>query len=392
MGWEHRFVDHDLEIPESARPSPLRTAVKLIDSVRAPDGFVNFSEAYVPLHSELCQHYKLQGPSPAAVCVGRNKFHMRRFARDLGIPVPEFELATELTLSNCSRLTFPVVIKPVIGCSSTLVQRVNSPAELSSRFRTIRDAALQIYNKELLLDATLEEFGEFPCIVEELIGGTVQFPTRLPYLVGEISVESIAFCGKTTVLAIHDAPVPSNGPFYEKIVNSTPTRIPSRLVEKAIEYVSRIHAALGSGAYVLHTEMRTFSDDLMLLEFGVRIGGSSIYRSILNSTQNDFVEILVQLSLGEAPVLANSPPRPTITHYFVPELPGRIRSIKGLSRITVSPYYVDHQLYDEVGDTVHRPPFRSRASGYFALRGHDFDALEQEALRLLGEIKLEVNP
>ena len=69
-----------------------------------------------------------------------------------------------------------------------------------------------------------------------------------------------------------DAPVASNGPFYERSANSTPTRIPATLVARAHALVSRIHTALGSGVSVLHTEMRTFENDLLLLEFGVRIG------------------------------------------------------------------------------------------------------------------------
>jgi biotin carboxylase len=392
MGWERRFVDNDLEIPEGNGTAPAAAARRLIDGLRPPDGIVNFSEAYVPLHAELCEHYGLTGPTPAAVRVGRNKLYMRRFLRDLGIPVPDFEVLTSRTLGECARLSYPVVVKPAIGCSSTLVQRVDSHEELSSRFGQLQEAALRAYAKELLLDSTLREFGEFPFVAEEMLGGSVQFPTRLPYPVGEISVESIAYGGETRVLAIHDAPVPSNGPFYEKVVNSTPTRIPAPLREQAIDYVSRVHAALGPGAYVLHSEMRTFADRLMFLEFGVRVGGSSLYRSVLHSTGNDFVEILIRLSLDRRPALSDAPARPTIIHYLVPQTSGRIKCVKGLTRIRSSPYYLDYELYDDAGDVVRRPPLRSRASGYFALGGGEFDALEREALRLIGEIEIEVAP
>ena len=179
---------------------------------------------------------------------------------------------------------------------------------------------------------------------------------------------------------------------YEKIVNSTPTRLPEHLVAHARDYVSRIHKALSSGAYVLHTELRTFTDRLMLLEFGVRIGGSSLYRSVLHSTKNDFVELLISLALGESFELSSQPPVPTITQYFVPNSEGRIKRTKGLPGLGASPLYVQHQLYDDVGDIVRRPPFRSRASGYFALRGDSFDLLEQEAQRLLAGLEIEVMP
>ena len=392
MGWERFFVDHDVEIPETARSCAASRATQLLGAIRRPDAIINFSEAYVPLHSQLCTHYGLIGPDPAAVRIGRNKLHMRRFCREIGIPVPEFSTATRGSLDGCRSLGYPAVVKPAIGCSSTLVQRVENYDDLLRKFPDILQTANRVYENELLFGATVGEYGEFPFVVEELIGGSVQFPTRMPYPIGEISVESIAFRGRTVILAIHDAPIASNGPYYEKIVNCTPTRIPPSLIEKATEYVERIHAKLGAGAYVLHTEMRTFADDLMLLEFGVRIGGSSLYRSVLHSTGNDLVQILIQLALGEDPPLVTAPARPTLIQYFVPSTSGRIRAISGTSKIPTSPYYVDHQLYDDVADQVQRPPLRMRASGYFALQADNFDVLEQEAMRLLKQIEIEVLP
>jgi len=390
MGWERLFVDHDVEIPEAARCAPGRAAIDLLDLIGTPDAIINFSEAYVPLHAELCERYGLVGPSDMAVRVGRNKLHMREFCAQLGIPGPRFAVATERNLVDAAGLSYPVVIKPAIGCSSTLVERLESHDHLVRRFPEIHAVALTVYGRELLFQEAIREFGDFPFIVEELIDGEVQFCTRLPYQIGEISVESVAYDGRTTILAIHDAPVASNGPFYEKIVNSTPTRIPAPLVQLATNYVTRLHEALGPGAYVLHTEMRTFADGLMPLEFGVRIGGSSLYRSVLHSTGNDFVEILIQLGLGQSPHLSNQPACPTITHYVVPRSSGRITRITGWAKVPTSPFCVDHQLYDDIGDLVRRPPLRSRASGYFALRGDCFDDLEQETIRLLGDIDIEV--
>jgi biotin carboxylase len=366
--------------------------MELLSARRTPDGIINLSEAYVPLHAELCKHYRLLGPSRDAVRIGRNKYHMRTFCARLEIPIPTFQLTTAHTLDECARQRYPVVVKPAIGCSSTLVQRVDSHDDLVRRFPDMLNTAQCVYRKELLLQQTLDEFGDFPFVVEEMAGGSVQFETALPYSVGEISVESIAYDGRTTILAIHDAPVPSNGPFYEKIVNCTPTRIPQKLAERARAIVSRLHEALGAGVYVLHTEMRTFADDLLLLEFGVRIGGSSLYKSVLHSTGNDFIEILIQLSLGERPEIRHEPPVPTITHYIVPQSEGRIAGFKGMSKPMTSPYFRDLQLYDDVGDAVRRPPFRDRASGYFVLNGAPFALLEREALRLLEEIDVCIDP
>ena len=83
---------------------------------------------------------------------------------------------------------------------------------------------------------------------------------------------------------------------------------------------------------------------------------------------------------------------PTITHYIVPSADGRIAGYSGLSEPLTSPYFIDLQLYDDVGDVVRRPPLRNRASGYFVLGGASFDVLEREVLRLLDVIDVRVDP
>jgi biotin carboxylase len=390
LGWESKFVDRLIRVPENRAMEPFTFIVEAIEKLPKIQAIVNLSEVYLPLHAELCEYLQLKGPNQEVVRVGRNKYHMRKFCQDLGIPVPRFMWVTKENLAECQTLSFPVVIKPAIGCSSTLVKRIDSFAELVEEFQAMKAMATAVYQKELLLKDTQKEFGDFTFVVEELVGGEMQFPYLFPYQTGEISVESIAFNGQTRVLAIHDSPLATNGPYYEKLMNSTPTRIPQKLVEKATDYVSRIHSKLGEGAYVLHTELRTFADDLVLIEFGARIGGGTLYKSVLHSTGNDFIEILVELALGKTPILSSQPPMPTITHYLWAPKTGVVRSIKGESKLTSSPYYLEHQLYDDVGDVVKRAPLSTRASGHIVMRGNCYETLEREILETLQIFYIDV--
>lgn len=390
FGWEEKFVDHLIQVPQTNTIEPLNFIVEALTKLPKVDGIVNLAEVYLPLHAELCEYFNCKGPSKETVRVARNKYYMQEFCQELGIPVPRFICVTKDNLEDCRQITFPVVIKPAIGCSSTLVKRTNSFAELVEQFSSIRAMAADVYKNELLLPSAQKKFGDFPFVVEELVGGEIQFPYLFPYETGEISVESIAFNGKTHILAIHDSPLATNGPYYEKLMNSTPTRIPQKLVEKATDYVSRIHAQLGDGAYVLHTEMRTFKDDLVLIEFGARIGGGTLYKSVLHSTGNDFIEILIKLALNEEPILNSAPPVPTITHYLWAPQTGIVRSFKGISRLMCSPYYVEHQIYDDVGDLVKRAPLSTRASGHIVVRGNDYETLEREILNVLQLFHIEV--
>src|SRR4030095_12637781 len=369
-GWESRFVQHWIELDDAVTDRSIKS---LQDKVGGPiDGIINISEAYVPLHAALCERYEVLGPGPEVVAVGRNKYRMRQFCQALGLPVPRFQLLTTELVESSRDFHFPVVIKPAIGCSSTLVERIESYSELQAVYGDLRREAEKFYQKDLLTRQTVQEFGELPFVVEELMGGEVLYPSQFPYKVGEISVESVYDGMDSYVLAIHDSPIATNGPYFEKIMNSTPTRMPQQLITLSSEFIGRIHQALGAGAYVLHTEMRTFRDGLMIVEFGARIGGSSLYRSVLHSTGNDFIEILISLALGREVRLMDTPPIPTITHYLCAPAIGRVRSFRGETALQSFPHYLDHQLYDEIGDYVTRPPLNTRACGYVVAGGASF--------------------
>lgn len=390
IGWEHLFVSKWIELPST---DDLDELVKAIETATPNlDGVINLSEAYVPLHGAVCSYFGLIGPSEAVVNIGRDKFLMREFLYRLNLPIPRYSLVTKDITASLESLTFPVVLKPSIGCSSSLVERFDSRESLESRFDEIQATGQKYYQYELLTRKTVARYGEFPFLVEELMGGEVLYETCFPYGVGEFSVESI-FDGTTChILAIHDSPIAVNGPFYEKVMNSTPTRIPVEMAVDAANYVEAIHRALGRGAYVLHTEMRTMRDGLMVVEFGVRLGGSSLYSSVLHSTGNDFIQLLIQLALNERLELSRLPPTPTIIHYLCAPHEGVITKIVGETKLQSFPHYLEHQLYDDVGSKVARPPHSTRACGYVAVRGECFDTLEQEVRSMLESFRIDIEP
>lgn len=390
LGWENRYLETWLEVPRELDNLD-KISSFIISKIGSVDAIINISEAYVPLHAALCKHYGLLGPTDEMVEIGRNKYTMRQFMEKLELPIPKYCILTSDNFSALANLTFPVVVKPVIGCSSTLVQRVNSLTELTLNFSGWTREANNFYKNELLGKNILAINGEIPFIVEELLGGEVLYPSKFPYEVGEISVESIYDGKNCYVLAIHDSPIATNGPYYEKIMNSTPTRIPPLLAELAKKYVTRIHEALGPGAYVLHTEMRTFESHLKILEFGIRIGGSSLYRSVLHSTSNDFITLLIDLALKK-PVKISTSAVPTIIHYFCAPANGVIQSFIGESKMQSFPHYLEHQFYDDIGDIVARPPLNTRACGYVMVRGQSFDILESEIIEMLKCLTIVLKP
>ena len=391
QGWEERFADAVIVVSGG---DPTTAAAAILDTVGGSyevSGIVCLSEVYVPIQACLCERLGLPGPTIEMAEIGRNKYAMRRFLQAQGAPVPEFFLYEGGSPKPPSGLGFPVVAKPVIGSSSTLVRAFENYDMLVAGLPDLQAAATSVFNSDILFSSVTRRASGLPILVEQQIIGEVCFETSLPYCSGEISVESVAVGGEVSVLAIHDAPVPSDGPFFEKVVNSTPTRLPTHLVAEAVTIVKRLHAALGNGAYVLHTEMKTRREGLKVLEFGIRIGGSSIYRSVKLSTGIDLLDFVLDLANGRLPNVApRHPGTPTIIQYLAPTTEGRIARITGIAALEELPSLVEFRFYDDVGTIARRPPWKAHASAYAAFQGFNFSALEVDARAAVARVGFEV--
>src|SRR5436305_5632735 len=75
-GWEPRFVKHWIEL-DTGTPWD-QADIPLLRQLPRIHGIVNISEAYVPMHANLCERLGLIGPDREAVAVGRNKYKMRQ--------------------------------------------------------------------------------------------------------------------------------------------------------------------------------------------------------------------------------------------------------------------------------------------------------------------------
>jgi biotin carboxylase len=391
QGWEERFADAVVVVPGG---DPATAAAAMLDAVGGRSeisGVVCLSEVYVPIQACLCEWLGLPGPTVTMAEIGRNKHAMRKFLQSCAIPVPSFFLYEGGKLDPVAGMTFPVVAKPVIGSSSTLVRVFQDYDQLAAGLPGLQAAATAAFASDILFSTVATRSAGLPILVEQQIMGDICFDTSLPYRSGEISVESVAIAGKVWTLAIHDAPVPTDGPYFEKVVNSTPTRLPAHLAAEAAAIAQRLHAALGSGAYVLHTEMKTRYDGLQVLEFGIRIGGSSLYRSVKLSTGVDMIDVVVALAQGGLPEVApRRPATPTIIQYLAPVTEGRITRITGVAALEELPSLVEFRFYDDVGTIVRRPPWKAHASAYAAFQGPDFAILEAEAKLAVATVAFEV--
>lgn len=384
------FCHHVISASLSPSDENIDYIKKKLSKLAIVNGIINLSEPFLPVHHLLAEFYKVIGPSAEAVEFGRHKYNMRKLAVELSIPVPQYREVTASTLTKLNELNFPIVVKPIIGSGSTLVKRFNSYEELLENYETLSEMAKSQYSEDSQFNEVFVD--EYPFIAEELIEGDLLYETELDVKIGEISVESLYVNGEVHVLTIHDKPLPSNGPYFEEVGYTTPSRIPEELQSQACDYVTRIHERLGEGCFVLHTEFRTFSDGLVLLEFGVRMGGAAIYNSLLASTGIDFVEKQIELVLNRFSPPKDIIPIPTVTLFLFPAAEGEILSIRGENHLISNPYYVEHQIYDDVGDIAFRAPRAGRSTMHciFSATDEEKSFIDVEKASLRATTKFEI--
>lgn len=385
------YAHHTFQIDMSRLDIELDDLIQNIESIGTPKAILNLSEFMVPLQARLVTRFQLPGPDERMAKIGREKDIMRAFCENLEIPIPRYKRVTSKNLSEVQNFRFPVVVKPSMGGGSQLVQRCESWEELQLMYPLLSESGKKAFAKEAVGFQAIQNEGELPFIVEELIGGTVDYPSLFPYRVGEISVESVFDGNKVQVLAIHDKPLRSNGPHFEEFIWSTPSRISEDLQKKAAHYVEKIHRALGKGALVLHTEFRTLGEDLVILEFGVRMGGAAIYRSVLHSTGIDMIEVLIGLGLGKELDVPEWKAIPTITHALWAEQQGRVSHIHGEKEVLKIPGYKEHDIFDHAGVEVVRAPLSTRANGHIVFQSNlGFEEVESHLTDALSILWIEL--
>ena len=383
---EHRFFSSFKAFPTDSNYADVFQWVKTL----SPDGAINLAEGTVALHAQICEGLGIPGPPLERIRQCRNKSDMRPFLQSLDIPCPRFTIVNGHDQHFDLPFDYPVIVKPLEGFGSAFVQRVDNASDCHAAIKQMLDNMLNhsaLYNYKNESESAKKE-GKFQVLIEEYLEGIVPYATLMPYRLGEISVESVNIRGAINVLAIHDSPVADKHSFFQKVMNSTPSRLSLDLQEKAIDYVTRIHRALGNDVPVLHTEFRVTRRGLVILEFGARLGGASIYRSVLQSTGNDLIDVLAAAALEQDYVVKMANALPTITHYTFGEEPGSIECWQGLPHLFALPNLVECQVYDDVGDVVSSGFCSTRASGYFMLQGGDYETLEKQTLTCLQNLKI----
>jgi len=200
-----------------------------------------------------------------------NKYKMRRCFMDNNVPSPKFVLVNKENNNDVPGFKYPLIVKPTDRSGSRGVEKVLESVQL----------------EEAITRARKESF-EHKAIIEEYVSGK------------EISVESISFEGKHTILQITDK-VTTGAPYFVELEHHQPSTLPldiqNRVKEIVLHALDALHIQYGAS----HSELKISEDgDIRVIEIGARMGGDFIGSNLVQlSTGYDFLKGVIEVALGD---------------------------------------------------------------------------------------------
>lgn len=220
-------------------------------------GVIAFSDAQLAPAAELAGAMGLPGNSPATVERLNDKSEQRAALAAAGLPTPGFvripaDVDVARAVDLASSLRPPLVVKPVLGDSSSDVVRVDDHGTLADALGSSRPRRHEL-------------------VVEEYLGDPPDpGATIAPY----VSVESLVVDGDFVPLAISGRfplaePFRETGDFMPHVLAPSP----AAAVVAAAASAAR---ALGVTSGALHTEIKLTADGPRIIEVNGRVAGGGI--------------------------------------------------------------------------------------------------------------------
>ncbi len=203
-----------------------------------------------------------------------DKIRMKRIFRENGIPTTEYVELQSLNMEKISRLSYPMVVKPVDAYSSKGVRKAENAEEL----RRYYAEAEQISRSGGV-------------IVEEYFEGE------------EISVDAFVLDGKAKVLAVTNSDKVKDRDRFVIFRGKYPAKASPAVLKQIDEIAQKIADAFGLVNAPLLIQLLHNGDRVSVLEFCARTGGNMKWLLIKYSCGVDVIKATVDITLGKKPDL-----------------------------------------------------------------------------------------
>lgn len=173
----------------------------------------------------------------------------------------------------------------------------------------------------------------------------------------EISVESVSFQGKTTIIGVTDKSL-TGTPYFIETGHMFPAIIGNDQYLPLIDYVKSVLEAVGFDNGVAHTEVKLTKDGPRIVEINPRTPGGYIVELIEYVTGIRLLKVFLDLALGVSPVLEKKTTdiKSAAVMFLVPPHEGVIEEIRGLELLNADENIVRYSIQDckdkEIGASV----------------------------------------
>lgn len=253
----------------------------------------------------------LPGVAPAASRALRDKALMKQALAAAGVAVAPWMLVDDgddgdgpTAFAVAERFGYPAVVKPVDGCGSVHVRRVDGPDELRAHVATARrnpvDDLGRVLGRRLLVE------------------GYVAGP--------EVSVEGFVAGGEVVVAAVTEKRLGAE-PHFVEVGHVVEAGLPADTRARLEAVTVRAVRALGITVGGFHLEARLAPGGPVVMEVGARLGGDRIPALVALACHRDLHDAVVRsftgLPVAQPPVRAD---RLAAVRFFAAATRGRLRS------------------------------------------------------------------
>lgn len=244
-----------------------------------PDGIASITSDYVvETVNYIARNLNLISNSGFTDKVSRSKYHMRETFKNNDINVPDYWLIENMSDIKGMSFSYPLIVKPTDRWSSKGVSKVYNYNELSC---AVEHALIQSFEKK--------------AIIEEYIYGS------------EYSAECISYEGDHQILALTKK-FTTGSPNYIEKGHIQPVELCGNKLKNVISEVNNALDALKISYGASHVEFKILEDDsVRIIEIGARMGGDFIGTDLVFlSTGNDYIKMVIDVSVGEKPLIFES--------------------------------------------------------------------------------------
>ncbi|RVQ46852.1 ATP-grasp domain-containing protein [Sinorhizobium meliloti] len=330
-GFEAVQVDtHDLAAMKS-----VYSRLKLTHDIAGLTGFSDLDESVYVTVGKLCRHFGLPGPDPKSIEQCHDKVIQRQLLAHAGVPIPDYRVATNATEveSAVAEIGLPLVIKPVMGSSSSGVQMCRTVDEVAEHTRHLLGGPTCGGLRRILV----EEFAEGQYFTADMMGGRV------------VGIGTGAFGPPPDfVYREYSFPAPLSNDENARIADASLSCL----------------RALGLGWGPAKIEFRWTKRGPVVIEVNPRLAGTPDPELIQLAYGVDLVDEHIKLVIGEECDLLARHSHTASARFLAPDRDGMLEGIEGASRAAAIPGVAEVKMY------VHPNTPIVRKGDYRDLIGH----------------------